>query len=331
MASRRTGKTGYSRRFILLAAGIILAIIGYTVAWNYAADRLVREANVRIAALNADGRRANCESAEARGYPFRIGLFCSSIMYIDTPAGLSVRAGAFRSAAQIYQPQRIVGELDGPAIVEFPGLNAFEVTWEILRGSSRLASPRPDIVSLEARNVAVGPDSAPAGERPLIAADRAEFHVRPNGRGSDMAGRFERLSLDPTLLGDGTLPLVSGEADINFPTEPLTALTGAGIRGLTATINTLAVRTAGNETAARLQGPVAIDEAGLIDADLTLAVENPQVLAQILSEMFPAARDNIRLAFAGVAMLGDNPTLPLRIEKSRMRIGFLNLGTLPPL
>lgn len=331
MASRQSGGTGYSRRFILLALAIVVVIVGYTFAWNHFADRLVAEAGTQVARLNSGGRRANCENVDARGYPFRIGLFCRSVMYVDAPSGIAVRAGAFRSAAQVYQPQRVVGELDGPAIIEFPGLNAFELTWESLRGSSRLGNPRPDIVSLEAAQLALGPDSAPAGERPLASAERAEFHMRPNGPGADVAARFERLSLDPTLLGDGTLPLISGEADLHFPVDPAPALSGEGLRGLATIVNSLVIRTAGDETAARVEGPFSIDESGLIDAELSLSVENPQVFAQIMAELFPAARDQIRLAVAGASMLGDNPSLPMRISKGNVSIGFLNLGTLPPL
>jgi hypothetical protein len=331
MASRKSGGSGYSRRFILLALAILVVVIGYTLGWNHVAERLVTEANARVAALNASGRRANCENAEARGYPFRIGLFCRSIMYVDAPSGIAVRAGAFRSAAQVYQPQRVVGELDGPAFVEFPGVNALEINWKALRASSRLASPRPDIVSVEATDLAIGPNSAPSGQRPAASADRAEFHMRPSGSGSDIAWRFERLSLDPDLLGEGTLPLISGEADLHFPVDPAPAFSGQGLRGLATVVNSMVIRTAGDETAARLEGPFSIDGTGLIDAELSLSLENPQVFAQIMAELFPAARDQIRLAVTGMSMLGDNPTLPLRIAKGDVSIGFLNLGTLPPL
>ncbi|MHB2267821.1 DUF2125 domain-containing protein [Aliihoeflea sp. PC F10.4] len=331
MASRQSGGTSYVRRFVFLLVAIIVVIAGYTYGWNYAADRLVTEANTRVAALNQSGRRANCENAEARGYPFRIGLFCRSVMYIDAPAGIAVRAGAMRTAAQVYQPNRIVGELDSPAIVEFPSLNAQEVTWETLQSSTRLTGRRPDILSIVATKVAIGPDSAPSGERPAMSADSAEFHMRPAGDGRDFAWRFERLSLDPRLLGDGTLPLLSGEADVNFPVDPSAALSAGRVRGLGATINSIVLRTAGNETAARITGPVSVDEAGLIDAQLTMTLENPQVFARILSEFFPGARDQIRLAFMGVAALGDTPSLPVRIDKGTVSIGFFRLGNIPPL
>lgn len=331
MASRQSGGGGSVRRFVLLLIAIVVAVAGYTWGWNHVADRLVIEANARVGALNQGGRRANCENAEARGYPFRIGLFCRSVMYVDAASGVSIRAGAMRTAAQVYQPNRIVGELDGPAIIEFPGLNAQEVTWETLQSSTRLTGTRPDIFSLAATKIAIGPDSAPSGERPAASADSAEVHMRPAGAGRDVAWRFERLSLDPRLLGDGTLPLLSGEADINFPADPAPALSAGQFRGLGATINAIALRTAGNETAARIAGPISVDEAGLIDAQLTMTLENPQVFARIMSEFFPGARDQIRLAFMGVAALGDTPTLPMRIDKGAVSIGFLRLGSIPPI
>lgn len=330
MASRQSGTGSSVRRFVFLLIAIIVVIAGYTYGWNYAADRLVTEANARVAAINAGGRRASCESAEARGYPFRIGLFCRSVMYVDAPAGISVRAGAMRTAAQVYQPNRIVGELDGPAIVEFPGLNAQEVTWESLQSSTRLTGTRPDILSMVATKIAIGPDSAPSGERPAASADSAEFHMRPAGSGRDVAWRFERLSLDPRLLGDGTLPLLSGDADVSFAVDPAPALSAGQFRGLGATVNSIVLRTAGDETSARISGPISVDDAGLIDAQLTMTLENPQVFAQIMAEFFPAARDQIRIAFMGVAMLGDTPSMPVRIEKGAVSIGFLRLGNIPP-
>ena len=90
------------------------------------------------------------------------------------------------------------------------------------------------------------------------------------------------------------------------------------------------LRTAGDETSARISGPISVDDAGLIDAQLTMTLENPQIFAQIMAEFFPAARDQIRIAFMGVAMLGDTPSMPVRIEKGAVSIGFLRLGNIPP-
>ena len=41
--------------------------------------------------------------------------------------------------------------------------------------------------------------------------------------------------------------------------------------------------------------------------------------------------DQIRTSFAGLAVMGDNPTLPLKISKGRAMLGFIPLGNVPPL
>ena len=59
--------------------------------------------------------KAECVNLTARGFPFRIGLFCDRVAFEQPSAAMTLSAGAFRSAGQIYDPMRLVAELDGPA------------------------------------------------------------------------------------------------------------------------------------------------------------------------------------------------------------------------
>jgi hypothetical protein len=68
-----------------------------------------------------------------------------------------------------------------------------------------------------------------------------------------------------------------------------------------------------------------------VDADLTVTIRDPKALSAILTKAFPAMADQIRTSFAGLAVMGDNPTLPLRISKGRAMLGFIPLGSVPPL
>ncbi|WP_367717733.1 DUF2125 domain-containing protein [Nitratireductor sp. GISD-1A_MAKvit] len=106
MPSRKRAKRSFSRRFLLFGLFIVLAILAYTGAWFYAADTLERRTITAIEDLNTNQQRVNCEEPTARGYPFRIGLFCRSVFFENAGEGISVSAGAFRSAAQVYQPTR---------------------------------------------------------------------------------------------------------------------------------------------------------------------------------------------------------------------------------
>lgn len=177
MASSGDRRPNYGRRFFWFVVAIVATASLYSAGWFYAADRLVERVEADVAALNRDGRRASCENAAVRGYPFRIGVFCRSVMFEDARGGFAFRARQFRSAAQVYQPMRIIGELDGPATLEAPGLNALDLDWSSLRASVRLASPRPERVSVEGRGLTVRLDE-PGDVSPLLArAETAELHT----------------------------------------------------------------------------------------------------------------------------------------------------------
>jgi hypothetical protein len=318
----------FGHRMVWLAVAIIVMIAAYVGGWHYAAGRVHAEAVSAIAELNRDGRRANCENPEVRGFPFRIGLFCRSVLYEDARAGIGFRASELRSAAQVYQPRRVVAELEGPALVEFPGVNALNVDWESLRAGARIASPIPTLLSIEVRNLRADLESEPSGNAALVAMESAEFHMRPNGPDLDLAVRFAGLRTDPAATGGRPLPPLLGLADIIVDGAAESLPTG--LRGLSGTLRQLSLALAGEE-GARLSGPFEIGLDGLIDARLEITIQNPRALAATLGDAFPETRGQIEAAMSGLAALGDEPTLPLTIAGGNARLGFLTLGRIPPL
>jgi len=320
----------FGHRMIWLALAIVIMIAAYVAGWYYVADRVHAEVAGTVTALNRDGRRANCENAEIRGFPFRIGVFCRSVLYEDARAGVGFRARELRSAAQIYAPQRIVAELDGPALVEFPGINAVDVDWTSLRSSVRLANPIPDLVSIEAQDLRADLDSYPTEGESLVAVDSAEFHMRPNGPDLDLAVRFAGLRPDRSATGGNLLPAMQGLADLSIDGAARGFAGNAGLRGRSGTVRNLTVTFDGDE-GAQISGPFAVDADGLVDARLEITLQDPTALAATLGEAFPDLRSQINAAFSGLAALGDEPTLPLTITRGNARLGFLSLGEIPPL
>lgn len=327
--SQKPRRSGH--RMIWLALAIAVMIAAYVAGWHYVAERVQAEVTGTIADVNQGGRRANCEQQDIRGFPFRMGVFCRSILYEDARAGIGFQARGFRSAAQVYAPQRIVAELDGPALVEFPGINALDVNWSSLRASARLAEPIPDLLSVEVLDLRADLDSDPTESAALVAMDSAEFHMRPNGPDLDLAVRFAGLRTDPSATGGNRLPPMRGLADL--------AIDGAagglpsvmnGLRGVSGTLRTLTV-TLADDGGARLSGPFEIGADGLIDARLDITVQNPAALAATLREVFPDFASQIQAAFTGLAAMGEEPTLPLVITRGNARLGFLALGEIPPL
>jgi hypothetical protein len=327
MTSSNPRPRRYGLRFGLLAAAIVVAIGGYTFAWRYGAERLVADAEASVSALNRDGRRANCEATEATGYPFRIGINCRRVMYEDARAGIGVRAQGFRSAAQIYDWSRLVAELDGPAIVQFPGVDALELNWRLLQGSVKLAEPLPERVSLVAEDLAVALDSRRTDDLNLFTAGRAEIHTRPNGADLDLAIRL--VDLEPSVQAAGAVPM-QAVADIVFEGVAASVAAGQVPQGGRGTLRSLDVGY-GEEAGLTLTGPFEVAEDGLLDAEFELRVRNASRLGELLAQGFPESGAQIGAALSGVAMMGDAASLPLTVRRGEASVGFINLGRVPPL
>ncbi|MCR4265503.1 DUF2125 domain-containing protein [Nitratireductor sp. ZSWI3] len=330
MPSRKRTKRSYSRRFFWLAALIVLAVAAYTGGWLYAANLLETRTTALVDRLNGSQRRANCEEPAARGYPFRIGLFCRSLFYEDGEHGISLSAGAFRSAAQIYQPLHTVGELDGPARIALPFLPALQATWENMRMSARLTSDLPQRISSEADKVVVTLEEAT--DKPVAAADVMQAHTRRNGQDLDLAVIMNRLSLDRTVTGDVSVPPLDGELLISIEDGVMLLTEGSSpqLRGRSGTIQNLTLRATDGNAAMTVKGPVEIGHDGLVNARLNVTLTEPQSIARLAGEAFPEQRDQINAVMSGLSSLGSAPTLPVNIRQGRIFVGFLPLGKIPP-
>ncbi|WP_292897498.1 DUF2125 domain-containing protein [Nitratireductor sp.] len=329
MPSRKRARRSFSRRFILFALFIVLAILTYTGVWFYAADTLERRTITAIENLNVGHQRANCEEPTARGYPFRIGLFCRSVFYEDAKSGVSVSAGAFRSAAQVYQPMRTVGELDGPARIATPYLPALEASWENMRVSARLTTSLPERISSEARNVVLTLDDE--SRQPIARAEALQGHTRQNGSDLDIALIAQAFTIDPGLTNGSAIPAIDGELLLTVENGvSLASIEATGLRGRSGKIENLSLKIAGGDSGLMLKGPIRIADNGFVDAELRVTVNEPERIAQLVGEILPDRRDEIAGITAGLANLGTAPTLPVNIRQGRVFVGFLPLGSIPP-
>lgn len=319
-------EANYARRFLWLGAVILVAIALYTGAWFWAAGRLEREANAAVANLDRDPVRAECANLHAAGYPFRIGLFCDRVSFRDEERGAGVEAGAFRSAAQVYNPFLVVGEIDGPAKVQAPDMPPLELAWDVLKASVRLDRPLPERVSVEARAL-----KASGSDGLLASADDVQGHLRPNQRDLDLAASFRGLTLAPELLDGRTLPKLAGSANATLTGGVAWVLgRSRSLRGQAGIVRDLRLIVS-EKSSLSLSGPFSVDDKGLLDADLTLALTGPAEMAEFLASAVPEQADTIRTGFSGLAMLGDKPSVPLKIEKGKVRLAFVQLGRVPPL
>jgi len=86
---------------------------------------------------------------------------------------------------------------------------------------------------------------------------------------------------------------------------------------LTVALSELATRHLSSGTARiTVSGPVSVDADGLVDASLMIKLKDPKAVATILAGAVPEHKSEIEQGFAAIAMLGKEPSLPLKIVKS---------------
>lgn len=329
MSSSQQQQSKSSRRFLWLALFIVVLFGGYSIGWFWFAGRAEREVQQQIAQLNRDGVTVDCVKPEIKGFPFRIGLFCDRVEYENTALKISASAGAFRTAAQIYQPMRAVLELDGPLRITARNLPQLQFDWELLHASARIANPLPERLSIEIRKLAGEAEYSDSAPQPLFTAENVQTHLRPNGENIDIAGTFAGLAVDPQVTDGRKLPPLDGSIDGSLNNGVGLVRGGEkSLRGQSGTIRTMTLTSGGN-TGASLSGPWSIDADGLLDATLRVTIQNPRELSRILSDAIPEQRQQIETAFAGLAIFGNAPSLPLRIVKGRATLGFIPLGMVP--
>ena len=327
MAVTDEKKTNYGRRIFLLGVFVVVLCVGYAAGWYYLAGAFEKTARETIADMNSNGVSAECTNPVARGFPFRLGLYCDRISFADPSEAVGFTAGGFRSAGQIYDPFRFVAELDGPAMVDTPGSGALNLNWDSMRASVRWAEPLPERVSLEGGNIAA---SLATGTQLGTVGD-FQAHLRPNGQDLDIATSFDNLVVDPSRVGGRELPPLSGQTDLTIDNG--VSLVGTGLENLRGQSGTIreASLFSDPKTGLSLSGPFSIGEDGLIDAELKITVRNPNGRSSVLAVAFPENSDEIIAGVSALSFMGNAPSLPLTIKKGRANISFVKLGNIPPL
>lgn len=322
-----------NRRFWWLGLCIVIAIAAYSGAWFYLARQLESRSMFFLSELSNRNVEAQCEALEIRGYPFRLGVFCNSVSADDRLNGASLLTGQFRSAAQVYNPNHIVSELDGPVSVMAADGSSADMDWQGLSASTVFGASGLSRASLQTTDFTARLEPAALAEALGLAADSTEVHVRRNDADLDAALRLKAATLNSDAV---TLPALDLEGDVTLANRAW-MLANGGPGGnpwhdLSASLNRLtAVLAGGAELSA--SGPFSIDGEGLISAKFDIEIRGRDAWQQVLAGAFPEATDTIVNAMsllAGIGSAQDSLTLPININRGRIMLGFIPLGTLPP-
>lgn len=327
--SKSQGKAG--RRIAWLGVAIVVACVAYTAGWYWIAGRIDAEAARQISSEQNAGTDIACADRSIGGYPFRIEMRCSSLMVARPAEKLSVKAGAFRSAAQVYQPDKVIAEVDGPATVDAPGMPPIRLAWDLAHASAQLGEPLPSRASTEIQALA-----ADIGDTlNAVRAQQAELHMRRVEGDLDLAGTVRKLALDPAIAEGRALPIFG--LDLNMRIDDGVALVAGGqqsLRGVSGEFRHATVRLDSNE-GIEVKGPFSVGEDGLVDADWKLTVVDAAGLAEAFKPAFPEYASQIAmLAASQPASNGGGPpqfTLPVTVRNGEARLAFISLGRIPAL
>jgi hypothetical protein len=130
-------------RLFIAPVLLVIAAIGWSAFWFYAASRVDVEADSWRAREAKSGRVYDCANRSVAGYPFRLEILCSdpSVALVSQTAGqnaapITARLGQILVVAQVYDPKRIIAEFTGPAQISDPAAQAsFVAKWTAGRSS----------------------------------------------------------------------------------------------------------------------------------------------------------------------------------------------------
>ena len=284
---------GASRKIKWLGIAVGAVLVLYTGVWAFLASQLESGTETAIAQAAAEGTQIVCEDADARGYPFRLGLHCAATG-LATPEGASVTAGSFRSAAQIYDPGLVISEIDGPLAVEAPGTR-IEASWDVARASTRFGTERLNDGRLNVTDVDVSAtlDGAPFAAR----VARVFGTIRPNEGDLDAALTIDDLDVAPLegrdappvdLFLDATL--TGAASALAYDAPPLESLRGRELR-----LRSLDVALAGGGRI-EVAGAVAVDGSGAANGTIEVAFSDIAATIDTLAALVPEMEGPLRTA-----------------------------------
>jgi hypothetical protein len=330
-----SSQTRSGRKFWLLGGGIVLVIAIYAGGWFYAASELKNTVLKAIAPRDAAGVTGECADIDFRGFPFRIGMFCSKVDVDDNVNGVSASFGALRSAAQVYAPGHIVWELDSPAEIRNTHGLSVNAQWESLQSSLVTKFKGIDRSSTIIEGLKATAVSSETGQTINFNAAHTEIHLRQNGADLDAAISITDSKTDikdwPQVF-----PQLSASADVTL-VDKAGMIDGSDRQGLRGASGELrkAVADIGDGKVMTLSGPFSFDENGYLSGKFKLEIERLGPWRDSVKKTFPDIAKTVDTAaklLKALAGGGDKVSVDLVVARGNATVsGFIPLGAIPPI
>ncbi|QKC94745.1 DUF2125 domain-containing protein [Mesorhizobium sp. NZP2298] len=330
MTSSDEGQPKSRRGLLWLVALIVVLFAIYSGGWFYLANRVRAEADKAVATLNKSGVEAGCANLQVSGYPLNFTVSCDNLAYEDDAKNIAASAGSFNAVAQIIQPLSPVANLRGPLRTSVPGMMPLWIDWDNLQANVKLWYPLPHRISLQADGLSGQTDPADDTDPvELFSAGKAAAQLQPNGGDLDYVGSFGDLEIDPDAIGGRVLPALDASGDATLKNG--VALIGTQVKSLRGQrIEIRNLDLSSGTARVTVSGPLSVDAEGLVDADLMIRIKDPKAVASILAGAIPEQKNAIQQGFAALALLGSEPSMPLKVVKGKASLGFIPLGKIKP-
>jgi hypothetical protein len=174
----------------VMPALVVIAAIGWSAFWFYAASQVDHEVDVWRAREAKAGRVTDCGKRSVAGFPFRLEVTCedASVTLVSqtahgveggaADAPVTARLGKILVIGQIYTPGLLIAEFTAPATLAARGEPpAMQVNWKTARSSIAGLPGIPQRVALVFDQPAL--DRVNSGVAvPLARAAHAELHTQ---------------------------------------------------------------------------------------------------------------------------------------------------------
>lgn len=322
-----------SRRILRLVLLVLALAAVWGAIWFGASSRLKVMLETALVRMEQRGARAACENPATSGFPLRLSLTCDATAYARDLDGVALNAGRLDARWSIAAPLTLSADLTSPMHAELPGLVPLDLAWESARADLGLWLPRPSRVTAELDRV-TATTGGPGAAAPVFSLAGLALRADVAGKDVLVSASGADLRLDTAHAGDLVLPplALALDATLKDAAAGLVARRPS-LRG--ATIDLAEMRIAAADGGAlRLSGTLAIDDAGIVDGELTLNIDNPgrfPAYWKAAAPEFAAQAQAILDAAQALQIGGSSAGIPIRIEKGEAFAGFWPLGFIPPL
>lgn len=315
---------------------LVLLALAWSAAWFGLRTWIDGRAEAALAALQSRGIAVTCPRRAYSGFPFAIDAACPKFAVIDKAHDFELSAEAARAGLSVFSPTVLKNEIASPFAGRLGKLHV-NATWQRLAANTRLATDGFETLQIVGNEVDI------RTELGSLSFASGDVRARPVNQGDlEIAGFFNALAISDEL--GSTLPQANAKlnAVLFAAHQKVLVQRVRPIRWLRengkADIRHLVISVDGGGQFA-VAGVLEAHNDGTVSGDVTVGMADVEAFSRFVAEAAPDLAPTLAGIAQGLAVLGQPATLgeqefsaiPIKIDRSKVRVGFFEVGRLPPL